>query len=977
MPSSLLEPLNRTDVLDVVFDGHARTASALLFAIESRTAHLVAQSRQAMERFLTEETAEERELAFLEALALGRDPPIHPTIQDLERYAPQWALLVPKNPGVQAALVHLLSQEYALTHKDIPGIRAALALDESEVQEAYQRLYRQPLDRIFVGRAPLAERLRWMWAALAKWLESLPAFWTTFALTLTETVGAGILALPIALADVGPLPGVAILVVMGLVNVLTIAYMAEAVSRSGTMRYGNAFLGRVVTDYLGPFASAILLVGLTIECALTLWPFFIGFSTTLSDATRVIPTPVWAAILFLIVLYLLRRKTLNATITSALLIGIINISLILILATLAFTRLQPANLGYVNMPFLGGRPFEPSILQLIFGIVLLAYFGHLSVSNCARVVLHRDPSARALIWGAVVAQGIVMLLYCIWVLAVNGAIAPYRLAGETGTALGPLAEEFGPVVYVLGSVFVILGMGIGSLHSSLPLYNLVRERLPAKRWTVVLLPRRRGRLLLSNRQRQRGTRETSVCLGLTYLGLESPTTDHSEGQPRFLLDANVDGRTHRREIAVRGRWDVSSLSDQLPVLHQHSVSLALEILDASQAHVRLRISSPLRLVYEGDWVAAGLGIADLLTQSDSQRQILTWMLRQSVTGQETVSLAEVAAFTGLPQALARHMLSQLVGQGFIWTVEVNGEVRYEPCMEARRARQLPEQIQRVWEEQEAPIRGGPEGRVRRWLGGLLLGKQGQFLLSVAPVAAIFFLAEWLLFIGEESFAEPLSFLGVIVISLLGGTFPVLLLIASRRKGEILPGTVSRLLGHPVIAIGIYLLFLANLFVHGLVIWQNPVERAAALAVGLLILGLTLYLVRRGAFTSRLVVKLQDDLGDQGRATFAITLGGRPAMAEIRLDYAGREHRVRAASGDVSPFSELRYAQFDLPAMQVQELKIWAHRIAPDGNSEALPGLLTLHNDGVERQFDLRLSGGQVLVPIADGACRLILDFTGR
>jgi amino acid transporter len=977
MSSSLLEPLNRTDVLDVMFDGHVRAASTLLFAIESRTAHLVAQSRQAMERFLTEETAEERELAFLEALALGRDPPIHPTIQDFERYAPEWASLVPKNPGVQAALVRLFSQEYALTHKDIPGIRAALALDESEVQQAYQRLYRQPLDRVFVDRAPLAERLRWMWAALAKWLESLPAFWTTFALTLTETVGAGILALPIALADVGPLPGVAILAVMGLVNVLTIAYMAEAVSRSGTIRYGNAFLGRLVTDYLGPFASAILLVGLTIECVLTLWPFFIGFSTTLSDATRIIPAPVWAAVLFLILLYFLQHKTLNATIASALVIGIINISLILILALLTFTRLQPANLTYVNVPFLGGRPFEPSILQLIFGIVLLAYFGHLSVSNCARVVLHRDPSARALIWGAVVAQGIVMLLYCVWVLAVNGAIAPHRLADETGTALTPLAEELGPVVYVLGSVFVLLGMGIGSLHSSLPLYNLVRERLPTKRWTVVLLPRQRGRLLLRNSQRQRGADKTSVRLGLTYLGLESPTTDHSEGQPRFLLDANLDGRAHRLEIAVRGRWDVSALFDQLPVLRQHSIPLALEILDASQAHVRLRISSPLRLTYEGDWYAAGLGIADLLTQSDSQRQILTWMLRQSVTGQETMNLAEVVAFTGLPQALARHILSQLVGQGYIQAMEVDGEVRYEPCMEARRARQLPEQVRQAWEKQEALIRDGPEGRVRWRIGGLLLGKQVQFLLSVAPVAAIFFLAEWLLFIGEESFSEPLSFLGVIVISLLGGTFPVLLLIASRRKGDILPGTVFRTLGHPVIAIGIYLLFLANLFVHGLVIWENPVERAVALAVGLLIIGSTIYLVRRGTFTSRLVVELQDDLRERGRATFAVTSGGRPAVADVRLDYTGGEQRVRAASGEVSPFSELRHAHFHLPATRARELKIWAHRIAPDGNSEALPGLLTLHNDGLEQQFDLRLSGGQVLVPIAGSACQFNLNFAGR
>src|SRR5918911_3752732 len=82
----------------------ARRANALLFLIESRTAHLVARSRRAMEPFVTEEAAQERELAFLEAFALGRDPPLRPTIRDLERHATDWADLVARNPRVQAAV---------------------------------------------------------------------------------------------------------------------------------------------------------------------------------------------------------------------------------------------------------------------------------------------------------------------------------------------------------------------------------------------------------------------------------------------------------------------------------------------------------------------------------------------------------------------------------------------------------------------------------------------------------------------------------------------------------------------------------------------------------------------------------------------------------------------------------------------------------------------------------------------------------
>jgi len=519
------------------------------------------------------------------------------------------------------------------SYQAIAGIRATLGPGLQAVPGAYGRLGRRSQETILTRQRTPANRLRRAWSASTKGLESLPPFWTVFALTLTETVGAGILALPIALAEVGPLPGVVILLVLGVVNVVTIAAMAEAVARNGGVRNGNAFIGRVVTDYLGRAGSLILSLGLIIECVLTLWPYYIGLSTTLADATGV-PAPAWVALLFFVGLCLLRRETLNATVASALVIGAVNIGLILILSLLAFAHMERANLSYMNVPLVDGRPFEPSILRLIFGVILLAYFGHLSVSNCARDVLRRDPSSRSLIWGTVAAQLVVMAIYCIWVVAVNGAVGPGALTGISGTALAPLAAEIGPVVHVLGSVFVILAMGMGTIHSSLPLFNLVRERLPTGSCPTVILP----------------------------------------------------------------------------------------------------------------------------------------------------------------------------------------------------GRQRP----------------------------LLLGQHGCFLLSAAPIIVVFLLVEWMLLVGKGSFAEPLGFLGVIVISLLGGVFPMLLLVAGRHKGEIVPGVVYRMLGHPVLTTGIYLLYLAVLFLHGLAIWQNPVQRVAAVAIGVMMLGVTVRLVRRGTFGARGAVTLQGD-----------------------------------------------------------------------------------------------------------------------
>src|SRR5918993_3628162 len=528
----------------------ARRASALLFLIESRTAHLVARSRQATERFLTEEAAQERQLAFLEAFALGRDPPLRPTIHDLERHSEAWAPLVASNPRLRAAVARRLGEKYSFTYEAVPGIRAALGLDEAEVRQAYERLYREPLERIFVARARFADRLRSGWTGLSGRLERLPPFWTAYSLTLTETVGATILALPIALAAVGPLPGVAVLVALGLVNVLTVIFMAEAISRSGTIRYGSTFFGRVVADYLGRGGSLVL----------------------------------------------------TATIASALVVGAVNLGLVLALSLLAFPHAKSDNLLYVNAPFLGGRPFDSSIVALIFGVVLAAYCGHMSVGICARLVLRRDPSARSLVWGCAAAQATAILVYCLFVLALNGAIAPEALAEETGTALSPLAREVGPVVPALGSVYVVLGVGMVSITYALALFGLVQERLPSAPQRVVILPRRRARLLFEQRGRSRA--RGGLRLGLVYLGLY-------DGEPRFRLDAERAGSIQRLDATVAGRWDVlgsgaSELRERFPSMRGRRLKLSFEVLDADERSVRLRVSSSMRLVYQGEWDVAGL-----------------------------------------------------------------------------------------------------------------------------------------------------------------------------------------------------------------------------------------------------------------------------------------------------------------------------------------------------------------------------------
>jgi amino acid permease len=476
----------------------ARRAATLAFAIEARTARLVDRSRRAMATFETERTARDHEAAFLDALAGARDLPIRVTVQDLERYAPAWAPLVPAEAGLRAAVIRRLGEKYPMAPGRTHRLAAALGAGDAEVGAAYLRAYGRPVAASFVG-PDRRERVRWLRAAAAERLESLPPFWMAFALALTETIAEGILAIPIAVAGVGPLAGIALLVVLGLVNVVTLAALVEAITRTGQMRYGETYFGRLVREYLGAGGAVAFTVALFLFNAVCLLVYLLGFASVLADASGV-GLVWWVGLLFAINVYVLRRETLDATVASALAIGAVNIGLILLICGIGLAHLDPANLAPPDLG--GGLALEAGLLQLVFGVILVAYFGHTSAGNAAKLILREDMTGRALLGGNVAAMVTVIALYSLGVLAINGAVGPAALSGYEGTAISPLADIAGPSVLVIGSVYVILALGIGSIYCSLGLANQVREWLPTSlgrgpNAASRLLGTRRGRSLVA------------------------------------------------------------------------------------------------------------------------------------------------------------------------------------------------------------------------------------------------------------------------------------------------------------------------------------------------------------------------------------------------------------------------------------------------------------------------------------------------
>jgi amino acid permease len=473
----------------------ARRATTLLFAIEARTAHLVARSRRALATFETERTAAEREQAFLQALAAARESGARVRIQDLERYASSWGELVPDGADLRAAVLKRIADKYGLPAGRVPRILAALGAEDPGVQASYARQFGAPLSAAYAPTMRLRDRLSWARATASERLEALPPFWMAFAITATETIAEGILAVPIAVAGIGVIPGILLLVVLGLVNVLTIGAIVESIVRTGRMRYGETYLGSLVAEYLGRGGNVLFGLVLFVGGIAELLAYSLGFAAQLADTTG-IPQPVWILLLFAANVAVLWRGDLDATVATALVLGAVNLVLIAGICAFGLMHLDASRLVAPGHGVLGPGP-----LALAFGVVLLAYFGHASTANTAKVVLRADPSGRSLLAGSAAAMAVVAAVLIVGVVAINGAVPAEALASAPGTAVGPLAEVAGPIVGLFGSLYTALAIGLGSVYCSLQLYNQVREQLPSAPAPGSAPSGVLGRLLLHPRSR--------------------------------------------------------------------------------------------------------------------------------------------------------------------------------------------------------------------------------------------------------------------------------------------------------------------------------------------------------------------------------------------------------------------------------------------------------------------------------------------
>jgi hypothetical protein len=173
------------------------------------------------------------------------------------------------------------------------------------------------------------------------------------------------------------------------------------------------------------------------------------------------------------------------------------------------------------------------------------------------------------------------------------------------------------------------------------------------------------------------------------------------------------------------------------------------------------------------------------------------------------------------------------------------------------------------------------------------------------------------------------------------------------------------------------LYLLSLLAFGLWIWHEPLERLAAIATAVAMVGLVLVTWRRGAFASRTVVEYRVEAGPPAYGVLSLLSAGRPLAAEIGLGETTGLRTLTAAETVINAPNRLRTITVSLPGRAARQLELWVHAVSADGSSTPAPSDVEVVVAGESRtvRMDGR-TGGPVIVSQGGDAAVVTISLAG-
>ncbi len=306
---------------------------------------------------------------------------------------------------------------------------------------------------------------------VARLFARLPPLWAVVALFVGLTLPQALLGLPVAAAAVGPLPALVVLAVTGALMTVAAAAEGEALVRDGEFRREGGYFGKLIERYLGRPATVIPDALAALRTSLSALGAYVGLSVTLAALTG-LPRVAWGLVALAAVAALLLRGGLSIPSALGAALGLACLPLLAAVALIAALHgggdLSAAD--DLSAESLGG----------VAGLAVMIYISNVYVVQIAREQLPRAPGGRALVVGSALGTVLLTALAAAWLLTTSAALRPEDLRGEVGTVLGPLADETGAAVTVLGAAITVLLLGLGIERTVIAVMRLTAERLPER-----------------------------------------------------------------------------------------------------------------------------------------------------------------------------------------------------------------------------------------------------------------------------------------------------------------------------------------------------------------------------------------------------------------------------------------------------------------------------------------------------------------
>lgn len=271
------------------------------------------------------------------------------------------------------------------------------------------------------------------------------------ALIVSGTIGAGVLGIPYAIAQVGLLPGILYIVVLGLLMMgLNLMLGSIAVRTKQSMQ-----LSGLARKYIGRWGELLMTVIFYSMLLGVLLIYIIGEGEALAAIFGGAPV-FWSLIFFTLATVVLFTgmktiKTVELILTLAILV------VVFFIAAWSAPFTQTVHFSYINMAAL----FFP------YGVILFAFHGTNTIPEAHTLLKEKSVTFKHAIVISTLVSMFVYVLFAIMVVGVTGLQTTEIATIGLGDALGRRMALFGNIfaIIAMGTSYIMTGLALGdSLH---------------------------------------------------------------------------------------------------------------------------------------------------------------------------------------------------------------------------------------------------------------------------------------------------------------------------------------------------------------------------------------------------------------------------------------------------------------------------------------------------------------------------------